>query len=81
MKLKQKIYNYTAIFEPDMERGGYVVKVPALPGCVTQGDNLDDAQMNAREAIELYVEYMKDAKKQIPIEHRGRVIIDIPVAV
>ncbi|PIR46929.1 MAG: hypothetical protein COV07_01695 [Candidatus Vogelbacteria bacterium CG10_big_fil_rev_8_21_14_0_10_45_14] len=79
--MKQKIYNYTAIFEPDMERGGYVVKIPALPGCVTQGDTLDDAQKNAREAVLLYIEYLRDTKRIIPTEQQGRVIIDIPVSV
>jgi len=79
--MKHRIYNYTAIFEPDTDKGGYVVKVPTLPGCVTQGDTLDDAKANAEEAISLYVEYLRDTRKKIPVEHQGRVIIDIPVTV
>ena len=39
--------------EPD---GGYVVSVPALPGCVSQGDTRAAALANIREAIELYLE-------------------------
>jgi predicted RNase H-like HicB family nuclease len=39
--------------EPD---GGYVVSVPALPGCVSQGETREEALNNIREAIKLYVE-------------------------
>ena len=46
---------YTVILEQESD-GGIVVVVPALPGCVTQGDTRDEALRNAREAIELYIE-------------------------
>ena len=46
---------YTVILqrEPD---GGYVVTLPVLPGCVSQGDTREKALGNIREAIEVYVE-------------------------
>ena len=37
-----KILKYTAFFEPD-EKGGYVVHIPCLPGCVTQGNSFEEA--------------------------------------
>jgi len=43
------------VFEPSDE-GGYTVYVPALPGCVSEGDTLEEARQNIREAIELYLE-------------------------
>jgi predicted RNase H-like HicB family nuclease len=43
------------ILEPS-EEGGYTVTVPALPGCISEGDSLDEAVANIREAIELYLE-------------------------
>ena len=43
------------IFEPSDE-GGFTVYVPALPGCISKGDTLDEARANIREAIELYLE-------------------------
>ena len=43
------------IFEPSDE-GGYTVFVPALPGCISEGNCLDEARRNIREAIELYLE-------------------------
>lgn len=38
------------------ETGGYVVEVPSLPGCVSQGETMDEAVANIKEAIELYIE-------------------------
>jgi len=38
------------------EEGGFTVFVPSLPGCISQGDNLEEALKNIREAIELYLE-------------------------
>ena len=43
------------VFEPS-EDGGYTVLVPALPGCISEGDTLDEARRNIREAIDLYLE-------------------------
>ena len=50
------IYRYIAVFEPDEEDGGYTVTVPALPGCITQGDTLDEARSMVKEAIQGYLE-------------------------
>lgn len=47
------------VLEPS-EEGGYTVYVPALPGCISEGDNVDDALANIREAIELYMEPVED---------------------
>jgi len=49
--------------EPD---GGYSVTVPALPGCATQGETLEECLANAKEAIELYLEALKEDKLPIP---------------
>ncbi len=38
------------------EEGGYNVKVPALDGCFTQGETIEDAVINAKEAIACYLE-------------------------
>jgi len=37
---------------------GYIVDVPSLPGCFSQGDTVDEALANIKEAIELYIEDM-----------------------
>jgi predicted RNase H-like HicB family nuclease len=38
------------------EEGGYTVHVPALPGCISQGDTKEEALKNIKEAVELYLE-------------------------
>ena len=43
------------ILEPSDE-GGYTVYVPSLPGCISEGDNIEDTLNNIKEAIELYLE-------------------------
>lgn len=43
------------ILEPSDE-GSYTVYVPSLPGCISEGDNIEDALNNIKEAIELYLE-------------------------
>jgi predicted RNase H-like HicB family nuclease len=46
---------YTVILEQEPDHG-FVAIVPALPGCVSQGDTREQVRANIREAIELYVE-------------------------
>ncbi|MES2388610.1 MAG: type II toxin-antitoxin system HicB family antitoxin [Bacteroidota bacterium] len=46
--------------------GAYTVIVPALPGCITYGENIDEAIIMAKEAIELYIEELKDRGEDIP---------------
>jgi predicted RNase H-like HicB family nuclease len=40
--------------------GGYTVYVPSLPGCISEGETVEDAVTNIREAIELYLEPIED---------------------
>lgn len=40
--------------------GGYTIYVPSLPGCISEGETVEDALTNAREAIELYLEPVED---------------------
>ena len=46
--------------------GQYTVTVTALPGCVTYGENIDHAITMAKEAIELYIEELKERGEEIP---------------
>ncbi|RJQ31975.1 type II toxin-antitoxin system HicB family antitoxin [Candidatus Parcubacteria bacterium] len=76
----KKIYNFTAIFEP-AEEGGYVVYVPALPGCMTQGETFEEAELMIKDAIEGYVETLKILKEEIPKESDKMIIAKIPAEV
>lgn len=52
------------VFEP-AEEGGYHVYAPDLPGLHTEGDDLDEAMTNAQEALELYVEGLREDGRPI----------------
>ena len=46
---------YTVVLTPDPEDGGWNVTVPALPGCFTNAETVDEALARAKEAIEAYL--------------------------
>lgn len=81
MKAKNaKMYSYSVFYEAAPE-GGYVAFVPALPGCHTQGETLEETERNIKEAIELYVESVAAHKGRIPEEMRSfQGVIRVPVA-
>jgi antitoxin HicB len=57
--------SYRVLLNPDEEDGGYNVVIPAFPHAHTQGDTVEDALANAREVIELELEYL--AEKGLPL--------------
>jgi predicted RNase H-like HicB family nuclease len=62
MKLK-------VILEPSDE-GGYTVYVPSLPGCISEGETVEDALANIREAIDLYLE----AEEPLPLPEKAQIV-------
>ncbi len=66
MRVDAGTKTYTVILEPDPERGGYTVLVPALPGCVTEGSTLEEALAHAWEAISLTLEDLTARGEPIP---------------
>lgn len=79
-KISQKILKYTAIFEP-AEEGGYVVSVPALSGCVTQGETFEEAVEMIKDAMQGYLAVLKDEKQEIPQEIEGVVVTKVSVPI
>lgn len=77
-KISQKILKYTAIFEP-AEEGGYVVSVPALPGCATQGETFEEAVEMIKDAIKGYLTVLKSQREEIPQETEDVVVAKISV--
>jgi len=72
-------YRFTVELYPDAEEGGYTAIVPSLPGCVSQGDTLDQTMERIKEAIEGHIQCLKEDGKEIPVEEepegRFKVII------
>ena len=71
---------YTIILHPDPEEGGYTVTVPALEGCVTQGETLEEAIVMARDAIQLFVETLQAEGLPVPEEHEHPQALTISIA-
>lgn len=58
---------YTAILEAQSD-GGYYASCPALPGCHSEGDTLDETIDNIREAIVVYLESLQAHGEALPVE-------------
>jgi predicted RNase H-like HicB family nuclease len=58
---------YTVILEREAD-GGYVATVPALPGCVSQGDTREETMRNIEEAAALYIEDCEASGDPVPQE-------------
>ena len=71
---------YTIILEPDLEEGGYTVTVPALPGCITQGETIEQCIERAWEAIAGYIESQNADGEPVHEETERPQMITINVA-
>lgn len=58
-------YQFEVIFVPQ-EEGGFTVEVPDLPGCISEGDTLEEAEKNIHGAIELYLETLEEGGSPLP---------------
>lgn len=56
---------YRALFEAD-EEGGYVATIPALEGCTTEGDTLDEAYEYLRDALDGWMQVAREKGLEIP---------------
>lgn len=63
--IKAKTATYICTFRPEPE-GGYTVLCPSVPGMVSYGRTLDEARVNAQEAIELCLEVMREQGQPLP---------------
>lgn len=62
--------NYRIILSREPE-GGYTVVVPALPGCITYGNSIDEAIEIAKEAIEGYLDILNEQGEEIPDDNNS----------
>jgi len=61
---------YRILLTPEDE-GGFSVSVPALPGCFTQGETINEAIAMAKEAITLYVESLMEDGEPVPDDSKS----------
>lgn len=60
---------------PDLEDGGYTVEVPSLPGCISEGDTVEEAMENIKDAIRGYIESLEADGVPVPPEDEPRLIL------
>ncbi len=73
----------TAVFEEvsELEGGGYVADAEELPGAISEGDTLEEARDNLRDAIELLLEANRELNgKRSPGKKITRGKIKVSVA-
>ena len=63
--------NYTVKVRPAIE-GGYWAEVPALPGCFTRGETLEEVTLIIRDAVESYLASLIRRGEPFPVEKRTR---------
>jgi antitoxin HicB len=72
---------YSVLLTPDPDEGGYVVTVPALPGCVTQGETVEEALARAKDVIAGMIGLLRDEGEAIPVERDAPFLIPVDVDV
>lgn len=70
---------YTILVEPE-ETGGYSVIVPALPGCFTRGETVEQCQERAVEAIAVHIEGLEADGEPVPEETQQPQLLTVTVA-
>jgi predicted RNase H-like HicB family nuclease len=78
--METKTYHFTIEIEID-EDGVYIADVPALPGCHSFGDTLEEAERNIQEAITGYIEMLQKNGKPIPIDTPTAFVLKKPAEV
>jgi predicted RNase H-like HicB family nuclease len=75
-------YRYLVVLKPTVyeDEVGYTVNIPALPGCITESDTVEEALANAREAISLYIESLMADNLPIPPSDEVIATVEVPVA-
>ncbi|WP_407900865.1 type II toxin-antitoxin system HicB family antitoxin [Scytonema sp. NUACC26] len=59
------------------EDGYWVAECPSLPACISQGKTKEESVVNIKEAIELYIEVLKEEGRPIPEDNLETVLIDV----
>ncbi|MGH9110133.1 MAG: type II toxin-antitoxin system HicB family antitoxin [Acidimicrobiales bacterium] len=70
---------YSIVVEPEAD-GTYFVTVPALPGCFTRGETMEECQQRAVEAIEVHIAGLEADGESVPEEHGTPQLISVTVA-
>lgn len=73
------LYSYQIVLRPEPE-GGYTVIVPSLPGCITYGRTVEEANTMAEDAVLAYLQSLRKKGSRIPSEDRSNIFATTTVA-
>jgi predicted RNase H-like HicB family nuclease len=77
--MKKQSSEYQVVFEEDAD-GGFSVWVPNLPGCASQGDTLEEALQNIKEAMELYLEDSPATSDAADFDYKRQFVLPVRLA-
>lgn len=75
--MEGKILSYTVLIEQD-EDGVFIAKVPDIPGCYTQGKNVEHAMERVKEAIQVCLE-AEELEDILPLKFVGIQQVEVKV--
>jgi len=61
-----KFYSFQIVIEKEPADKGYYAYSPTLPGCFSNGETIEEARRNIREAVEQHVESVRRRSQEIP---------------
>ena len=70
-------YEYAVLLRPAAE-GGFWAEVPALPGCLAQGETVEETLANVQEAAEAHLQALREDGKMVP-EEKGMLVARVRV--
>lgn len=79
MRARSKSREYQAVFQEETD-GGFSVWVPDLPGCASQGETLEEALGNIKEAIELYLEDSDREPEILHYDYKRQFVVPVKLA-
>jgi len=69
--------HFKVVLEEDEEVGGYVVSCPGLPGCFSQGDTMEEALENIKEAIQACLESLAEDELKTYLTKPSSRVVDV----
>ncbi len=69
--------HFKVVLEEDEEVGGYVVSCPSFPGCFSQGDTMDEALENIKEAIQACLESLAEDELKTYLTTPSSRVVDV----
>jgi len=73
------VYRYTIVLLPDPDGEGYTVRVPELPGCITEGETVEEALLMAKDAIFGHIETLALTGRAVPVERPPLLVTTVEV--